>query len=151
MVSINAHFLMAVSIRRKQQSLWDLNWNRLAAWALLCHQLTPLCVPMYSNWLQPRKNAEAVLFRQAYCTSVCGPRLVYVRLFVGLSWPTSQCRTVPKVGRVVIDEEPERRNYELCLDCHCCWSWFQNEQNFNECLEPNGKPNIGKIRFHNCR
>ena len=28
-------------------------------------------------------------------------------------WPTSQCRTAPKVGRVVIGGEPGRRNYEL--------------------------------------
>ena len=91
----------AVSIRRKQ-GLGDLNWNRLAAWALPCHQSTPLCVPMNSNWPQPRKNEEAVLFRQAYCVSVCGPRFVHVRLFVGLSWLTPQGRTAPKVGHAMI-------------------------------------------------
>ena len=75
MVPIKHHFLMSspVSIRRKQQCFGDLNWNRLAAWALSWHQSTPLCVPMYSNWPQPRKNTEAVLLRQAYWTSVCGP------------------------------------------------------------------------------
>ena len=44
-----------MSIRRKQQGLRDLNWNCLAAWALPCHQSTPFCVPVYSNWPQPRK------------------------------------------------------------------------------------------------
>ena len=111
MVSIKAHFFMSGQCR------FDVNNN---AWALPCHQLTPLCVPMNSNWPQPRENAEAVLFRQAYCTSVCGPRLVHVRLFVGLSWPTSQCRTAPKVGRVVIGGEPGRRNYEyLRMNTYC--------------------------------
>ena len=30
----------AVSIRRKKQGFGDLNWNRLAAWALPCHNST---------------------------------------------------------------------------------------------------------------
>ena len=40
------------------------------------------------------KNAEAVLFGQAYGTSLCGPRLVHVRLFVGLSWASYQIRKI---------------------------------------------------------
>ena len=60
--------------------MFFVNINVLETWIgtvwqheLLWHQLTPLCVPMYSNWPQQRKNAEAGLFRQTYC------------MFVGLS------------------------------------------------------------------
>ena len=105
----------------------DLNWNCLAAWALPCHQSTPLCVPTHSNWPQPRKTAEAVLFRQAYCPSVCGPRLAHVRLFVGLSWLTPQGRTAPKVGHAMIGWEPRRRNYEFNAQQGNHW-WFMVRQ-----------------------